>query len=231
MSAPPTPRPEEIIRGLAHDVVNPLSSVSGFVKLLLDPDGKEPPTHRQTRMLVAMDRACTHIVGLLKDISDLSGLESGAAPERAPADLRAAARRTLEEHEVLARHKRIHMSLEAPEDLPAVNGDRRLLECFFDALLRTAGRLTREGGRILIRLGPSADGKSIEGILDHDGDGLAADAWERLFAASLAARPPEGYGALSAALCRRIAVAHGGDLTAEPGPAGGTLFRFRFPRP
>ncbi len=224
---PPT-RPREFIRDLAHDLINPLNSIDGFLRLLLDPAAKEPLTRRQRRMLVAMDRASIHLLGLVRDVSDLHRLETDEETlERIPVDLGAAARKAFEEHKLLADNRRIRLTLASPARVSVV-ADEDLVNRFFDALVRAAGRRTPEGGAITLRLEEKDGG--VLGVLEHDGEALSRENADRLFNTTLSdPRPPEGYAALNLALCRRIAVIHGGDFQARAREGGGTAFFFRFP--
>lgn len=215
------------LRDLIHDMINPLSSLVGFLDMLLSPGATDPLTQRQKRMLVTMDKACTHFLGMMRDIADTSRIEDeGLKPSLEPVDLRKVAARVLGEYALLAENRRIAMTLDGPPEGPLVSGDERMLERFFDALLRAAGRLTPENGTILLHL--AREGGGASGSLEHSGDTLAPDVWEAAFGTSLGGpRPAEGYVMIGAALSRMIARLHGGDVSASPRPGGGTVFRFR----
>jgi signal transduction histidine kinase len=165
---------------------------------------------------------------MLRDLSELSRIEDGQwSPERAPVDLDAVARGVFDGHKVLAGIRRIAMEVETSPATPQVSGDKHMIGCFFDALLRMAGRLTREDGRIVLRLGPAAGG--VGGELEHTGDALSADTWKGALAASaLGPRPPEGYALVGLALAHRVAQAHGGELSFRPRAGGGAVYAFRF---
>jgi two-component system, OmpR family, phosphate regulon sensor histidine kinase PhoR len=219
----------EFLRDMIHDIINPLSSLVGFLDMLLSPGAKDPLTQRQKRMLVTMDRACTHFLGMMRDISDLSRIQDeGWTPSRDKADLRRAAEKTISDYQLLADGRRISMALDGPPDV-SVSGDERMMERFFDALLRTAGRLTEEDGKILLHL--TAEDRGVSGSLEHTGESLPLDTWAEAFTASLGGpRPSGGYSMMGATLAKLIARLHGGDLEAAPRPGGGTVFRFRFPQ-
>jgi signal transduction histidine kinase len=214
---------------LAHDLINPLNSLDGFLRLLLDPASKEPLTRRQRRMLVSMDRASLHLLGMVRDVADLQRIETGQeTSEWAPVDVRKIAMRVVEEYGALAGERGITLTLDiAP--LEPLSGNARLLERFFDALMRSAGRRTSDGGKILLRL--EERNGAVAGTLEHTGESPPEDLLEPLFSAKLSGpRPAEGYAALGLALCRGVCALHGGDIRAQPRDGGGTVFRFSFLR-
>jgi signal transduction histidine kinase len=216
-------------RDLVHDLINPMASLAGLVDLLLSPAAKEPLTHRQQRVLSTMERACAHYLGVLRDIADAASLQEGSwAPEKTAVDLHATAARTVAVYARPAAHRHIALTLE--DGGPAVvEADQEMAEKFFDALVRAAGRLTPDGGRIALRFFREKD--AWAGELTHSGRLPPADAYESAFNTTLEdARPAEGYAVLGMAVARRIAVLHGGGLDAQP-VSDGARFRFRFPAP
>ena len=220
---------DDFIRGLTHDFMNPLSSILGFMGLLLAPDAKDPLSPGQRRMLAAVNRAAAHLLGTMRDLSDLSRIEEGLwPPEPVPVDLEAAAGNVLEDIRAFTHERGTVLEVESAPGTPPVRADEQMMKRFLDALFRAAERLTPEKGRITLRLSPDGDG--VAGVLENPGENRSPAALKAALSAGLhEPRPAEGYAAFGPALARRIALAHGGSLTAEPRPGGGTIFRFRFP--
>jgi two-component system, OmpR family, sensor kinase len=222
------PRKHTPLRAISHDLINSLSAVSGFLQLLVGPRAKDPVTPHQENMLTHMERACVHAVGLLRDMGDLSRLEEGTYLAPVSMDIGTLAAKALGEYRSLAGRRDIVLALDVPQDLPRVPADPHFLPRALDALLRTAGRLTPDGGSINLKIGASSQG--LEGTLTHTGESLSPQTWEESFNASLEGpRPNEGYAALAAALAKRIFQGHGGGLTVASRPEGGHVFSFHLP--
>jgi signal transduction histidine kinase len=106
-----------------------------------------------------------------------------------------------------------------------VTGDR-------DALLRAVRNLLDNacavGSRVVIEVTRTANGPALS--VTDDGPGVPADQRERIFEpfVRLPGSAPGGTG-LGLAIVRRTAESHGGTITCEPCPGGGTRFRLRLP--
>jgi signal transduction histidine kinase len=123
----------------------------------------------------------------------------------------------------------VALEVEAPPRGVAVQADEHMTARLLDILVRAAGQLTPEGGRIVLRLDDGPEGPG--GSLEHTGERRPAETWDTLLAAKLDGRRPwQGYAAFGLALARRIMAAHGGTLDARPGEKDGNVLTFRFPR-
>lgn len=219
------------LRNLSHDFTNPLSSMAGFLGLLLDPDAREPLSPRQRRMLAAVNRATTHLLGTMKDMANLSRLEEGqwrAKPSRV--DFGAIIQKTIEDMTPRLFEQGIVLDVRKPPRGPFLWVDKTMTELFAEALLRLAERQTPAQGRITLRL--TNQKKAMAGILEHSGEERSTALLKATTAATVTGpRPVEGYMSLGLPLVHRLAAAQGGTLSAAPRPQGGTRLRFRLPLP
>jgi two-component system, LuxR family, sensor kinase FixL len=72
-----------------------------------------------------------------------------------------------------------------------------------------------------------APGGMVEISVADTGPGLAAEVRQRLFQPFVTTKP-SGMG-VGLSICRSIVEAHGGRMTADDNPGGGTIFRFTVP--
>ena len=96
-------------------------------------------------------------------------------------------------------------------------------------LLLNALEAVGDGGEVQARLAVLASGgrRWVEVAVEDTGPGLPAHLGEGIFAPFVSTKPT-GLG-LGLSVCRRIAEAHGGEITAADRPGGGAVFRLRLP--
>jgi PAS domain S-box-containing protein len=129
--------------------------------------------------------------------------------------------------ESAARH--IAIRTEVPDDLPPVLGDRVQLQQMLLNLVvngMDAMRDVEPSERMLDIRGRLDDGFIVLSVADR-GTGLSAEQQDRIFEAFYTTKP-QGIG-LGLAICRSIADAHGGQLSAETTPGRGARFTMRLP--
>ena len=119
-------------------------------------------------------------------------------------------------------------SLDAPQigEPVTVNGDAAALEQLFLNLLLNAGEAVPAGGRTQVSM--TADDKRVTVSVIDNGVGMSDEALRRLGRERYSTKPM-GSG-LGVRIARRIAAAHGGEITFESRPGQGTTARVVLPR-
>ena len=218
----PTPRISQSLRGLAHEVKNPLAGLRGAAQLLKRRVAAPELARLAELIIVEADR-----LGALTDRL----LHPGGKPHLSVVNL----------HEVAERARALIAAEAAPElkldrdydpSLPTFRGDAdRLLQLLLN-LLRNA--LQADAKSILVRTraehGALLDGQPVRlamrlDVID-DGTGVAESLREALFLPLVSGRP-EGTG-LGLALAQEIAHEHGGQLGYRSRP-GRTVFSLSLP--
>jgi two-component system sensor histidine kinase KdpD len=164
---------------------------------------------------------------LVANLLDMTRLESGAIALKrdwVPLDeIVGSALTRLEDH---LGERSIRVQL--PEDLPLLRVDPVLLEQLFVNLLENAAKYTPPGAAIEIRAQRDRAEVAIE-VIDH-GPGLPPGSEEKVFDKFYRGAHAGVSGAgLGLPICRGIAEAHGGTITARYQPAAGALFRITLP--
>jgi signal transduction histidine kinase len=126
---------------------------------------------------------------------------------------------------LMASARTVALDVECPSELQ-VRGDEALLQQMLVNLLENAVRHTPAGGRV--RVAVAAAGRELTISLEDTGAGIPEAEHERIFdrfvhlaAPRVDAADAIGGTGLGLAIARRIARAHGGDVTlASTGPAG-----------
>jgi two-component system, OmpR family, sensor histidine kinase MprB len=206
-----------LVQDASHELRTPLTSLRTNIELLAMRDRDLPPEDREhlLRDVVEQLGEMTVLIGELTELA--RGEEQRAAPEEVRLDLVAkdAIRRTTRNHP--------EVPIVAKLDPTTVVGVPASLERAIGNLLDNAAKWSPNGAEVDVRL---ADGELT--VRDH-GPGIADSdlphVFERFYRAT-SARGMPGSG-LGLAIVRQVAEAHGGTVTAEHAPGGGTLMRLR----
>jgi signal transduction histidine kinase len=97
--------------------------------------------------------------------------------------------------------------------------------------MSNALRYTPEGGQII--LSAAAEGKSVTLRVQDDGVGIAPEdlpyVFDRLYRADKSRQRYEGESGLGLTIAKSIVEAHGGTLSVDSAPGGGTTFTIALP--
>jgi two-component system sensor histidine kinase ChvG len=222
---------ETFAADVAHELKNPLTSLRSAVETL--PMASKNEAH-QRNLLAIIAHDVRRLDRLISDISEASRLDAELA--RADMDL-VDLEAVLEAVVAVARQVQsddgVQISLKVVRGLSFEDGskpsfmvlghDSRLGQVF-NNLIDNARSFSPPHGsvRVVLRhVGDySADGDwtyGLEVIIDDDGPGIAADAFERIFERFYTDRPNQGFGqnsGLGLSISRQIVEAHGGSITA-----------------
>jgi signal transduction histidine kinase len=116
--------------------------------------------------------------------------------------------------------REVALSLEVPEDLARVMGDRRLLEHALINLLLNARDACAAGGRVVMQLS-STDSQLVFRVID-DGPGISQAEAERAMEPFFTTKPLDEGSGLGLAIANEIVKSHHGSLHIAPRPGRGT---------
>ncbi|HEX2191346.1 MAG TPA: response regulator, partial [Longimicrobiaceae bacterium] len=210
--------------GVAHDLNNPLASISGYAQLLLRGEADAERAEDLQHILREVER-CRGIV------KSLLGLARRSAPERRPVDLAAALREILELREREMRASGVRHALAIPRVLPRLLADEnQLQQVFLNIVLNAEHALKQSGGGTLrISAGPCGDGGGVLCVeFFNDAPPIPADVLPRIFDPFFTTKSKDEGTGLGLAVSRRIVRDHGGDITVRS-DSSGTVFRVQLP--
>lgn len=214
------------LAGVAHDLRNPLSALRLAVRAH-PPDAPLAPEARIRRTLGLVDRQVERLERMLTDLLDGARVESGHLDLRlAPTDLR----RLSEEVVALfaessAQHR---VRLEAVDLV--ITCDPVRVEQVLVNLLSNAIKYSPSGGEVVVALAPAGDAARLS--VSDEGIGVAPAEVEAIFQPfrrSDRVRDVPGSG-LGLSVVRRIVESHGGSVSLEARPGGGSRFSVLLPR-
>jgi two-component system sensor histidine kinase PilS (NtrC family) len=208
----------KLAAGMAHEIRNPLASMSGSIQVLRLELVTASAEHRRL-----MDIVVRETDRLNELITDFLLFARPGAPRREAVDLAG----VIEETAALAARGRAgQVVVETRVAGPlAVAGDPRELRQVFWNLLVNAEQAMPRGGRVEIRAQAVPGG--VEVTVRDSGEGIAAKDLPRIFDPFFTTKP-NGTG-LGLAIVHRIVQSHGGTIDVASRPGVGTTFTLRLP--
>lgn len=212
---------------LVHDLRSPLEGVGIALNLLLGGELAERDAHHLVQLardqVLDLSRMIEDLMELHRAEAGLSLASEGVNPRHLVADVVA-------ESELLAQSKGLSLSWEAPDDLPMLLGDRRILKRVLTNLVGNALKFTHQGG-VTVRLSPLPGALSFE--VRDTGPGIPPDELARIFDKYFhiqrrKERPEHGFG-LGLAFCKLAVEEHRGAIRAESEVGKGTVFTVELP--
>ncbi|HST39349.1 MAG TPA: HAMP domain-containing sensor histidine kinase [Conexibacter sp.] len=204
---------------MAHELRTPLAGVRGEAELALGAAGMPPEVQAALKQVL---RGADRMQGVIDALLAAARGEDGGG---GVGDAVSAARRAVEAAERVAADAGVTLTLAGGDarDALAVAAEQQLVSQALAPLLDNAIRHARSTVEVRLR---RTDGSVLVEVLD-DGDGIAADAVETIFAPGASS---SGGAGLGLPLARRIARSAGGDVVATPAAAsGGGQLTLRLP--
>lgn len=225
---------DEFLTVASHELKTPLTAISMAAQIIRRGLGRGTLDvallERQSTTLEAQVKRSAKLIG---DLLDISRMRAGRLDlERAPVDLGALVQEVHDrQRDALPPELSSRLALVTEDDPVFVDGDLARLDQVVTNLVTNAVKYSPDGGPIELRVARDG-GSAILVVTDH-GIGIPPDERQTLFApfqrgASAQARRIEGTG-LGLYITQRIVNEHGGHLTMEETPGGGTTVTVRLP--
>lgn len=217
----------EFLSRMSHELRTPLNAILGFGQLL---QRDQTLTEDAQEMVTPILQSGRHLLELINEVLDISGIEAGRIVVRSEAvrvsevahEAAQLVRPLADEHEVA-----LHVEVGDDEHVTA---DRQRLRQVVLNLLSNAVKYNRAGGTAVLTV--QRDDEELRIDVTDTGPGITSDEMERLFVPferlHAADSFVEGTG-LGLSISRRLMDAMGGRLTVESTPGRGSTFTLRLP--
>jgi signal transduction histidine kinase len=215
---------------ISHDLRSPLTSIRGYVELMLD-DETGPLTEDQQRFLGIVKRNAERLDGQIGDLLLLAGDGEGALEiHRSAVDVSRLVMEAVESAGPHAREKGVELEA-ACRPLRPIDADGARLAQVLDNLLSNAIKYTPGGGRVHVRVWCEDGWLTL--IVSDTGIGMTRDELESIFEPFFRTDDAKERGirgtGLGLAIVKAVVEAHGGGVRVDSEPGAGSRFRITLP--
>jgi PAS domain S-box-containing protein len=213
----------QMMAGAAHELNNPLTAILGVSDLLRE-RAADDATRRQVDLVLQQARRAAAIV------QNLLAFSRPLAQGRAKLKLEDILKEALRTEQANFEKKNIRVRFRASEDLPAVDGDRKLLLQVFLNIIANAEQSispAREQGSLDISMGRAGDKVRVTFI--DDGPGIAPEIIGKVFDPFFTTKRPGGGSGLGLTICLAVTKEHGGTIEIESKPGEGATIQVLLP--
>ena len=218
-----------VLSAISHDVRAPLAAITASLSGLLNSEGALNQV-AERQLLETADIEARRLHRLVNNLLSMTRLETGASHVKTePHDLLDVVSAALEELGGAARQRQI--SFDVPEDLPLVPMDIGLITHVFINLFSNAFKYSPPDRPVEVR-GRTIDDQ-LEVLVVDRGSGVPQEDLDRIFDQfyRVGELGSSGGLGLGLAICKAFIEAHGGRISLENNPMGGTIVRFVLPSP
>ena len=224
-----------LARGFAHDFNNLLTVLLGNIALA------EMRFQNQPDKLPELQTAKQATLQAQSLVQQLLTFARGGAPIKRPVSMPELVKTFFHNH---SRMNHVNYLVEVQEDLPTVPVDPNQIRRLLGNVLRNAEQALPNGGEIIVRCEaadpsrlfpnetvadlPEAGAGVILEVRDS-GEGIAPQHLPHIFEPYFSTRKAGNATGLGLTVCESIAKAHGGSISVQSQPGGGTTVRFFLP--
>jgi two-component system NtrC family sensor kinase len=224
----------QFVSSMSHELRTPLNAIIGLTEMMVT-NAARFGTEKALEPLQRVNRAGTHLLGLINQVLDLSKIEAGKL-ELNPQIVQLAPLidEVIGTARQLAEQNKNRLTVEAQENLGNLTVDPMRLRQILLNLLSNACKFTKEGD-VKLQARRLTDGRDwIELAVADSGIGMTAGQQAKLFeefsqADATTAQRFGGTG-LGLAISRKLARMMGGDLMVASEQGKGSVFTVRLPR-
>lgn len=224
---------ENFLHSITHDLRNPMTSIVGFIKFMLD-GVAGTITDQQRLMLDTMSRASSRLLGMINDILDIAKIEAGKLEiELNSVNLADIIKEVRALYLPLAEKKSIQLTVHLPENVKeeslVINGDESQIERTISNLVANAVKFTPHEGKVEIQLENFSD--KLQVTVNDNGPGIAQEYLGKVFDRFQQIKGhKQGGTGIGLTICKYFVQLHKGNIWVESQLGVGTKFIFWIPK-
>ncbi|MBD0372170.1 MAG: HAMP domain-containing protein [Pyrinomonadaceae bacterium] len=206
--------------GVAHEVNNPLASISSLIQILQARE-HDPETNEQLRLIY------TQIERITQVLREMMEFARTRPPERTPLDINDVVEASLRlaSFDKAFQNLRVNKSFDA--GAPLILADANQLQQVFLNILLNARDAMPDGGRLDVHTRYDMEAEEMLVEISDTGAGVAPEHAAHIFDPFFTTKPAGAGTGLGLAVSYRIVTAHGGRIEVMPNNGRGTIVRVR----
>lgn len=223
---------DEFISMASHQLRTPLTTIKGYLSMILDGDVGKVKNQERELIQQAFDSA-QRMVYLIADLLNVSRLQTGKfVIENKPTDLAGVVEGEIAQLKKQAANRKIELTYQKPARFPLLNLDETKIRQVIMNFLDNALYYTPAGGSVVAELRAADD--SLAFSVTDTGVGVPKEVQHHLFSKFYRAdnarkMRPDGTG-LGLYMAKKVIVAQGGAIIFKSTEGQGSTFGFSFPR-
>jgi PAS domain S-box-containing protein len=209
-------RKDEFLAMLGHELRNPLGIINTAIQLLM----LKGPADKSLRELREMIQGQVRYMSrLIDDLLDISRIATGKIRlDKEHCDLAEIVVSTAISYRESLEAGGIELQIDCPKEPVPIECDQTRIAQVLGNLLHNASKFTDRGGRVMVKVSPGPDGKTVFMSVKDTGIGMEPDTLTRIFgifqqAENSVDRCQEGLG-LGLALVKGLVELHSGKVSA-----------------
>ena len=223
----------QFVSSVSHELRTPLNAIIGLTEMMVT-NAARFGTEKAQEPLQRVNRAGTHLLGLINQVLDLSKIEAGKLDlNPQTVQLAPLIEEVIGTARQLAEQNKNRLVVDAQENLGSITVDPMRLRQVLLNLLSNACKFTKDG-EVKLAARKVSNGSSLSSFAVSDtGIGMTPEQQAKLFeeftqADATTAQRFGGTG-LGLAIARKLARMMGGDVTVTSEPGKGSAFTVRLP--
>ncbi|MBI5573894.1 MAG: Cache 3/Cache 2 fusion domain-containing protein, partial [Elusimicrobia bacterium] len=219
---------EDFFHGITHDLRNPLTSMLGFLKFLLD-GSVGPINEKQKHFLDIVNKSSNRLLGMINDILDVAKLEVGKMElSLIRFDIKNLSERVCDSMMSKAIEGKLELScLQMPSI--TISADEGLIERVLINLVGNAIKYTSSGGKVTVTA--KEKNTDVQIAVIDTGEGIPSEYLDRIFDKfqQVTGKSRGGTG-IGLTITKYIVEAHLGKIWVESELGKGSQFIFSIPK-
>jgi len=222
----------KFLANMSHELRTPLNAIIGFSDIMKNELFGSLGSARYVDYAKDINDSGAHLLNVIDDILDISKIEAGRYPlEETTIEIADVLRWSIEMVHPRTEEKRIAVTLQVADDLPAIYGDLRAMRQIMLNLLSNAAKFTPQNGAIAVTA--TLDNKCMIISVSDNGIGIPADKLSAVLEPFAQvddsfARKHDGTG-LGLSITKALVTLHEGGFRLESELGKGTTAILTFP--